>query len=202
MHALNVRVIQDSLFSRPETWAAIATVAAVLVALFGKLFSRRFLERSRLEPEPNIHVARHPGNGDPNDATYFRLGVLNNSSNRLGQAKDVVVTVESKSPDPNDNFIPAPLEWTHRGALGITINPNQRVMLDICRWWKPERDHNYYVHLRCPTMDGQPIAALAQGNTTLLLRVSQDSGVGKQWKITVSWPKMDKPPQVELTSSL
>lgn len=181
--------------------AALAAFAASLVALFIAVFGGVIsYKRSNLIPSKKLVKTVHT-DASGVAALYFRLEVENkpHKLNRL-KAVDVEVDVIKKynKTSTNNNFVPAPLEWTHptndNNRIQRTIRPNQTALLDICQWWQPLNASAHQLTIRAPHIFHSNITNIDPGKTKLTLAVWQESGQKMIWEINISWENTEQEP--------
>ena len=178
--------------------ALVASVVALLIAVFGSEISYK---RSNLIAEKVLVKTWH------NNVLYIRLAVKNEPKviNRV-EAKQVEVNVVEKTNKKaiTNNFVPAPLEWTHPTSndnlTQRSIRPNQTALLDICRWYKPPNNNRHLLMIRAPHVDNTDITNVDVGDTKLKLSVYQASGQKLDWTIKINWPDTESEPKVKFLS--
>ncbi len=123
-HNQHVAVIQ------PEKWfhldiAGIATIFAVIVALFGERFWRWF-EEPKLSP---VEIVPTPQTHNGRVNTYQRL-IVKNIGRRVAKEVRVFLTYENAP----SGFIPIPLNWTHWNKSTRDISAGEPAYIDVlCR---------------------------------------------------------------------
>lgn len=166
---------------------AIGTVLAVFVAvvfgLWGQTLKQAFYKSDMQLTD--VHHNRQTSRGGLTQG-HTRLKFLNNGRS---VAEDVIVYVESV----NDNgvlrqdFLPVPLSWTHDGRYWRNFAPQEIWYLDLCR------KNNIIDHNDKPVLvlaAGQQVPVyedIEEGDTSVVLKLSQKSGQIRNYKIDLRW---------------
>lgn len=193
--------LNDPLWIQPEfLGAALASSAALLIALFGEPI-RRWWIRTTLKINK---VTSHTQGGG--GLVVYRLLIINEGNHK---AQDVEVTVEKLFEDGNErkNFLPVPLGWTHADAYLKSpvirdIHPKQQVYLDLCEFVYPQREGQRLSDavLRLRAEAGQEIpdfTRLKRGKTRLFLRAFQADGKPLVVVVNIEWDG-DNEPKVKI----
>lgn len=161
---------------------ALATTAAVIVALFGKEI-REFIFPSNIKivsskenlqiPNPELHA---PIQG------HTRL-LMKNFGRTSAYDVEIYVTKLTDPDRVRDDFLPVPLCWTHNG-LKRSFHPNQFGYLDLCRI------DNQCVNPKLALIPGAGVfnyETILEGTTILELTSFETSGKAKKYNVALNW---------------
>ena len=161
---------------------ALATTAAVFIALFGKEM-REFIFPSNIKivsPKENLQIP----NPELHASTQGHTRLLVKNFGKTS-AYDVEVYV-TKLTDPDcirEDFLPVPLCWTHNG-LKRSFHPNQFGYLDLCRI---DKRGDYPKLALIPGAGVFNYETILEGTTILELTTFEASGKVKIYNVTLNW---------------
>lgn len=172
--------------------AFLSSAVALAIALWQSEWKRR-RERSDIRSLEVISVYQKP-------SYYYRLVLLNKGKYT---ARNIEVDVEEVYDDEDrkrDNFIPAPLRWTHINTTTRNIFPNQVAYLDVCEF---KREQGKNLRLLAPNIvDLSDMPYLKAGQTRLILRCYQENGQTGKIDVFVNWSgREDDLPNLGLVST-
>lgn len=193
----SLKSLNDPTWIQPEfVGAALASSAALLIALFGEPIRRWWIKTTLKVIRITSHIQGGGG------LIVYRLLISNEGNHK---AQDVEVTVEKLFEDNNErkNFLPVPLGWTHAGAylkspVVRDIHLKQPVYLDLCEFIYPQRDGQGVTDavLRLRAEAGQEIPdfnRLKKGKTRLMLKAYQADGKPLPVNVNIEWDGNNKP---------
>lgn len=158
--------------------ASFFVIITALIVAYLMPFMIKLFQKPKLRPLKILKVLQ----------TYqyiYRL-TIKNDSNFI--AKNVEIDIEGITDDggvPRENFIPAPLRWTHRDDASRDVFPHQTAYLDICA---VKREANKFITLAAPNIEAFPdMVILKSGTTNIKLRYYNENGQAEDIKIKVVW---------------
>lgn len=176
-----------------EILTAIGTMLATIAAVFFGLGGKEYVFK------PNMKLIESYDNEQSNGSVVqgqTRLMFINRGKST---ARKVNVYVEEINDNGilRGNFLPVPLIWTHDGNWFRDFPPKETWFLDLCRKDDIE-NHQFPKLVLGPGAGVENYQNLYEGKTTLRLRVSDESGKTRRYKLKMQWQIGD--PCVKVTS--
>lgn len=165
-----------------EFWTQIiasffAIITALIVAYLMPLMIK-LLQKPKLKPLRIFRVLQ----------TYqyiYRLAIKNDSDYVAKKIKIDIENVIDEGSVSRENFLPAPLSWTHGQEATRDIFPHETAYLDICA---VKQEANKFITLTAPNIESFPdMAILKKGTTQLKVRYYNENGQTGDIKIKVVW---------------
>jgi hypothetical protein len=181
--------------SWPEFLTAIGTIATSIIAVVLALRDYFYKPNMKLiNNRENIQRSANVAQG------HTRLEFINDGN---GTGKNVNVYIEHiiDNDIPRPDFLPVPLSWTHDGRYFRNFPPKEIWFLDLCR--KENVNNNQFPHLVLAAGEGvKNYEALYPGKTILQLKISDESGRIRRYKIVLIWQKGDPYVRVKSKSEI
>jgi hypothetical protein len=139
-----------SWWKRPDWWAAIGTIAAVIIALFNERI-QRWLLRPKLrlsywaDTRCQYTESRGPQSGDPpHTRRCLRIEVLNQGKSNAVGVEVFARQLRSQESDgtfsDEPTFVPANLLWASTDEMTQTITPKIPKYFNLCHIIGPQQD--------------------------------------------------------------
>lgn len=165
-----------------EILTAIGTIGATVAAVFFGLGGKENLLK------PDMKIIGHHENKQANSSTvegHTRLKFINEGKST---AKNVNVYVEEIIDNgiSRGHFLPVPLSWTHNGMYFRDFPPKQVWFLDLCRIDNID-SHKFPILVLAAGQNVDNYQNLNEGKTMLFLKVSDESGRIRRYKLTLKW---------------
>lgn len=165
-----------------EILTAIGTIGATLAAVFFGIGGKENILK------PNMKIIDNYENRQSNGSIvqgHTRLKFINSGKSI---AKKVNVYVEEIKDNGilRGDFLPVPIRWTHDGNWFRDFPPQETWFLDLCR--KDDITNHQFPKLVLGPGEGvENYQNLYEGKTTLILKVSDESGKVRRYSIKLEW---------------
>lgn len=193
LKSLRQRLLLQPDFIGAFIGALLSSAAALTIALRQDEWRRR-KRKSDIKALEVVGVYQ-------NSIRYYRLVLRNEGKYTARNIEVDVEEVYDEGGKERDNFIPAPLRWTHINTTTRNIFPNQVAYLDICEF-KQEQGRSF-IRLFAPNIKNlNDMPYLGAGQTKLVLRHYQENGQTGEIEVFVNWSGREEDlPSLKLAST-